>query len=255
MLKLFKRKKINQEPQNETSQTIYETLDSLNQKPKRLSKKGKIAIAAASLILAIVIAIGAYAFSLLYVKKDYQTVASFANLREPIQEATTGGVTKNIDGYEVKFEFIATYSIVGRVLEKQYYFPNDIVNKISRYDLGIGWGVMSGHEYDDYITFKNNKQRFLTYKYKTSLIDLLGSQEAFANSLSNNHVIHANEHVLKLLRNVKENQYIKIDGYLCNMTYSNKRYSGTWTSSTVRTDHGDGACEVIYVTNVTWLKL
>lgn len=255
MIKLFKRKQINQEPQNETSQTIYETLDSLNQKPKRLSKKGKIAIAAASLILAIVIAIGAFAFSLLYVKKDYQTVASFANLREPIQEEITGGVLKNIDGYEVKFEFIATYSIVGRVLEKQYYFPNDIVNKISRYDLGIGWGIMSGHEYDDYITFKNNKQRFLTYKYKTSLVDLLGSKEAFANSLSNNHVIHANEHVLKLLRNVKENQYIKIDGYLCNMTYSNKRYRGSWTSSTRRDDHGDGACEVIYVTNVTWLKL
>ena len=255
MIKLFKRKNKQSNSQEESSQTIYETLDSLNQKPKRLSKKGKIAIAATSLILAVAIAIGAFAFSLLYVKKDYETIATFANLREPVQESTIGGITKNIDGYEVKIEFIATYSIIGRVLEKQYYFPRSVINKLSRYDLGIGWGVMSGHEYDDYISFKNNKQRFLTYKYKNTLVDLLGSKETFANSLSNNHVIHANENVLKLLRNVKENQYIKIEGYLCNVTYSNKRYRGSWTSSTRRDDHGDGACEIIYVTNVIWLKV
>ncbi len=34
----------------------------------------------------------------------------------------------------------------------------------------------------------------------------------------------------------------------------NGRGSARWNSSTSRTDTGDGACEIIYVTDVKWLK-
>ena len=58
----------------------------------------------------------------------------------------------------------------------------------------------------------------------------------------------------QLLRNVKEGDYIKIEGYLVYLYYSNEDGRGEWTSSLTRTDRGDGACEVIYVKNITWLK-
>jgi hypothetical protein len=68
-------------------------------------------------------------------------------------------------------------------------------------------------------------------------------------------VIHSSEHVLKLLRNIKKGDYIQIEGYLIDLVYEKNGNKGNWSSSVSRTDHGDGACEIIYVTNVTWLKV
>ena len=249
--KIFKKKEKQETiKQNETS--MIDLIEESKTKKSRFSKKQKILIAVTSIVLVLVITIGAFAFSLFYVKKDYETVASFSNMPEPVQIETTGGVTKEIDDYEINIEFKASYTLVGRVVEKYYYFPFKMINKLSRFDFGMAWGVMSDHTYDDYITYKNNGNRFLTYKYKNTLISKVG--ESFNNSLSNNHMIHANNHVLKLLRNVKEGQYIKIEGYLAYVSYKNKYSHGTWNSSLSRTDHGDGACEVVYVTNITWLK-
>ena len=108
---------------------------------------------------------------------------------------------------------------------------------------------------DDAINFKNNGRRFLTYSYPSHLNSTLGSKENLIDSISNNHMIHSDEHVLKCLRNVKEGDHIKIEGYLVNVYYTGKNSTGTWPTSLSRTDHGDGACEVIYVTNITWLKI
>ena len=67
-------------------------------------------------------------------------------------------------------------------------------------------------------------------------------------------MIHANNHVLKCLRHVKEGQYIKIEEYLAYVTYKGKNCQEEWNSSLTRTDHGNGDCEVVYVTDITWLK-
>ncbi len=253
MFKLFQKKPQNPSPQNEVVQDEQNTLEP---KPKKLSKTKKIIIAITSFILVVAIAISCFAFNWFYVKKDYETVASFANLPEPVQIETTGGVSKTIDDYTINIEFKAAYTIVGRVLDTKYYFPYKMVNKLSCFDIGLGWGPLSEHEYDDYISFESTNRRSLSYKYKTELISKLGSKEAFADRLSNNHIIHANETVLKCIRNVKKDQYIKLEGYLAYVSYSNNGFitAGEWNSSLSRSDHGDGACEVFYVTSVKWLK-
>ncbi|MBR7172653.1 MAG: hypothetical protein IKD36_02545 [Clostridia bacterium] len=255
--KLFKRKeKNNIEPekpsQNETS--LIDLIEESKTKKSRFSKKQKILIAVTSICLALIIAVGAFAFSLFYVKKDYETVASFSNMPEPVQIETTGGVTKSIDDYDITIDFKASYTLVGKVVETYYYFPYKMINKLSRFDFGMAWGAMSDDTYEDYISYKNNGNRFLTYKYKNSLVDILGSKEAVVNSISNNHMIHANNRVLKLLRNVRVGDHIKIEGYLSYVSYKSDHSYGDWNSSLSRTDHGDGACEIIYVTNITWLK-
>lgn len=250
---LFKRKKKNLYDESFEQNSLETTGENPNKPIRKMSRKKKIAIAVTSIFLVIAIAVSSFAFSLFYVKKDYETVASFTNMPAPIQEETTGGITKKVDDYTVNIEFKAKYTLVGKVVEKHHYFPYKIANKLSQYDIGMAWGVMSDDTYNDHISYKNNGLRFLNYRYTNKLVEMLGGKE-FLNSISNNHMIHANNHVLKLLRNVKEGQYIKIEGYLSYVSYKNKRYTGTWNSSLSRTDHGDGACEVIYVTNITWLK-
>ena len=115
------------------------------------------------------------------------------------------------------------------------------------------WGPLLAEDLEDQMTFKNNGNRFLKYSYKNSLVQKLGSKEAVTDSLSNNHVIHSSDHVLKLIRNIKEGDFIKIEGFLVDVHYSNESSKGYWPTSLSRTDHGDGACEVIYVTNIVWL--
>ena len=73
------------------------------------------------------------------------------------------------------------------------------------------------------------------------------------SSFSNNHLVTADTKLLKGIRSIKDGDYVRIKGYLVNL-YWNEDGENYWKTSTVRTDDGDGACEVIYVTDIKWLK-
>lgn len=226
-----------------------------NNLQEKMSRKKKFILAGLSLALVFVLAIGVYVFTLFNVKKNYAYVASFVDLPNPVQTETSGLIEKTVGGYDVSFELKASYVITGLVVETHYYFPHKIENKLSRFDFGIVWGSLLAEDIDKYMSFKNDGNRFLKYRYLNELTEKLGGKEAVINSLSNNHMIHSDETILKQLRNVKEGDYIKIEGYLVYVTMRGKNSKSTWNSSLSRTDHGDGACEIIYVTNITWLKL
>lgn len=255
MLKNIFRKKTKPLYDETFSQSSIDQTDEItNNHTNKLSKRKKIFIALTSLFMIFVISFCAFAFALFYVKKDYEVVSSFTNMPEPIQTETTGGLTKQIDDYNITINFKAKYTIVGKVVEKRYYPPFKMINKLSNYDIGIAWGALSDNTYDEYISYKNNGNRFLSYRYNMSLANTLGGESAVKDIISNNHIIHADDTVLKCLRNIKEGQHIKIEGYLSYVSYESEYYYGDWNSSLTRTDHGDGACEIIYVTKITWLK-
>lgn len=252
MLKNIFRKKLKNQQIPQDTLAMAGEYAVLTEKP---SKKKKIIIAITCVALAVLMAFGVFIFSLYNVKKEYEYVASFTSLPAPVQIETSNTFTKIVDDYTVTFDVKASYTLTGLVVEKYYYYPHKIANKLARYDLGMVWGPLLAEDLKEQMTFKNTGTRFLRYSYKNSLVQKLGSKEAVTDSLSNNHMIHADERVLKLIRNVKEGDYIKIEGYLVNISYTNGYERGTWPTSLSRSDHGDGACEVIYVTNITWLKL
>ena len=222
---------------------------------KKSSFRKKIIIAAISIMLVLALSLGLCFFTMFNVKKNYEFVASFASLPSPMQVETSGQVVKQVGEYEVTFDFKAAYTITGLVVEKYYYAPYKIENKLSRFDLGIVWGPLLTEDLDEYMKFKNDGKRFLNYKYSHALIEKFGDRESIIDSLSNNHMIHADNIVLKCLRNIKEWDYVKIEGFLVYVTMVNEKGVKHWDSSLSRTDHGDGACEVFYATSVTWLKL
>lgn len=220
----------------------------------RMSKSKKILIAIISFLLIIAVSASFIFFKYFYVTKPFETVENLQNLAMPLQEDASGEIKKVIDGYEVTFTIKANYTLCGMVVEKYYYMPTKIVNKVSRFDFGMVFGPLLSEDVKGLMTFRNNGSRFLKYGYDTRLSKKMGGREAVVDSISNNHIIHSDERVLKLARNVKEGDYIKIEGYLVDMDYVGKNQKGNWPTSLSRTDHGDGACEVFYVTNITWLK-
>ena len=245
---LFKRKK----KQNNEIIDDSQINEIYTPESKKMSKRKKQIIAIISLMMVVIIAFGSYILSLFAVKKDYEYVSSLLNLPEPIQIEAANVINHEVDDCLITYNVKAKYTLTGRVVEKHYYMPYNTINKIARYDFGMAWGEVANEENISQIKFRNDGQRFLHYQYPNSLIQKLGSREAITDHISNNHLIHANERVLKLIRNVKEGQYIKIEGYLVYVQF--EFGYADWNSSLSRTDHGDGACEIFYVTNIIWLK-
>ncbi|WP_137939926.1 hypothetical protein [Chitinivorax sp. B] len=83
-------------------------------------------------------------------------------------------------------------------------------------------------------------------------------------AMSNNHLITDNPRIAKQLQSARIGDQIHIRGYLADYaTFKDGRQIGTRVSSEVRTDTGNGACEVLYVEsfhtlragNVGWRRL
>lgn len=191
-------------------------------------------------------------FNMNYVDKNTEYVDDLENLSDPIQTETSGGFDLKMDGWNVDVNYIAEYSISGKVVDVQDYYGVSFNDKLSPVDLGITWGFLAN---DETLIWSSSGNRFLNWRGQIRDINILGGEERINCHFSNNHLIPCDRKVKKSIKSIKEDDYVKIDGYLVNIyaTKSDGSYR-YWNSSTTRTDSGDGACEVIYVKNVTWLK-
>ena len=172
----------------------------------------------------------------------------------PTQKETSGEKEKIIiDGKEITIEKLYSYEVSGRVVQtyeyKDYYYGDETYNTIAKKDVGIVWGNLVQDDILKNIKFSMNGARFLKYTYRR------GDWEKKLSSpiktlCSNNHLISDDETITSLIKQIKKNDYIKISGYLINAYWDNSYL----TTSTSRDDEGNGACEVVYVTDIKWYK-
>ena len=97
---------------------------------------------------------------------------------------------------------------------------------------------------DRFIYWETNDMAW--YKLNTS-------DREITQSFSNNHMITMDTGLISTIKSIKEGDYVRIKGYSAHLYWTENNASHNWLSSTVRDDTGDGACEVIYVTDVKWL--
>ena len=184
--------------------------------------------------------------------KDYEYVEDFSHLPDPIQEEYSGEVIKTIDHTDFDIKFIAKYSISGLAVDVQKYFDFEY-GKLSPVDVGMSWGFLVDE--NDRIHWYSKGTRFLHFETKDVKWYRSISYDEINKHFSNNHLIPCDEKVMKLCKNIKKGDFIKIEGYLVRSSWQDeKRREYRWNSSTSREDKGDGACEIIYVTSVKWLK-
>lgn len=193
-------------------------------------------------------------FKFFYIKKPIEYVKSLTNLPSPIQTSSTGETSMEVNGVTVDIDFIANYEITGLVVGTYKYSQTSTLNQLSPIDIGISWGFLA--DYNDRMSWHSSGNRFLTTYTAGTWYQELG-HSTLTGYFSNNHIIPSNNDIKKLVKKVKVGDYIKLKGYLVNATYPSKDGDSTfyYNSSTSRLDTGDQACEVLYVTDIAWLKL
>lgn len=172
----------------------------------------------------------------------------------PIQKEASGEKEQIIiGGKEITIKKLYSYEVSGRVVQtyeyKDYYYGDETYNTIAKKDVGIVWGNLVQDDILKNIKFSMNGARFLKYTYRRG--DWKKKLGAPIKKLcSNNHLISDDETITSLIKQIKKNDYIKISGYLINAYWGNSYL----TTSISRDDEGNGACEVVYVTDIKWYK-
>ena len=187
--------------------------------------------------------------------KTYEYVENLNDLPEPIQVDSLGGTVKKIGGKNVDITFIKEYDISGRVVEIENYFGYSMYDKIAPKDVGIAWGVVGAAENKDRVKWSSYKDRTLGgYTVDDGWLSPIGGVDNFSNYFSNNHLIPSDNKIKKLIKRIEVDDYVNIKGFLVNVEYKTSMGKAYLGSSISRTDTGSHACEVIYVTDVKWLK-
>ncbi len=135
---------------------------------------------------------------------------------------------------------LADFKIDARVLSTEHYYLDTGANLVP-VDLALGWGRMS-----DSAVIKplNISQSGRFYRYHYDLPAPIPPEEIISHS-ANMHMIPSTKLIEKELKNVRVGQVIHITGTLVQATNSEKHW--TWRSSLTRYDTGAGACELVWV--------
>ena len=141
----------------------------------------------------------------------------------------------------------AEYTLKGVVKSKKKY--SDYPSQISVYDLAIAWGELNDEENEDFITYSQSG-RWYYYRYKSGTPV---SAAYIAEHSANVHIIHKNMEILDQIKDVEEGDLIMLKGYLVDVDFNQDQNSSLWKTSTTRNDTGNGACEILYVEELTIL--
>jgi hypothetical protein len=164
------------------------------------------------------------------------------NIPDPVQTILKEPETVYIlaDEVNIPIVLLAEYTVEGVIKSKKKY--NDYPSRIAQYDVALAWGSLNEKEIDSHINY-SQRGRWYYYSYDRNVSV---SSSYIAEHSANMHLINQDPLVLKKIENINVNDHIKLIGYLVNVNFDN----GTWGSSLTRTDTGNGACEIMYVTDV-----
>ena len=156
---------------------------------------------------------------------------------EPLQTTVTASDSWQRGAYQI--EPLAGYDITARVLSTRTYWMGRDSN-ISPVDFAVAWGEMSDQTLIDEFRFSQGS-RHLYYRPRGAMP--LPMDEVNAH-VANMHLIPASDDISKRLEAVSPGQVVTMDGYLVQVHGPN---GFAWKSSLSRTDTGEGACELMWV--------
>ena len=203
---------------------------------------------------------------LFLMKKPYEYVEDLDNLPEPTQTSTSWWTVMKIGWVDVYIDFLAEYDISWRVISIRDYIWADVIRKLWPRDFTIGWWKLWRTEYINKFNWNDMKDRFIYYRLKKWNENRFKEEfwsgrwqtlpTSFLISFSNNHPIPSNRKIKLLMKKIKEGDTIRLKWYLiyAHRKTKNNLQRRWWPSSLVRTDNWDGACEIIYVTDISRLK-
>lgn len=142
---------------------------------------------------------------------------------------------------------LAEIEMEARVLHTRRYWIGRETD-LSKYDLALGWGIMSDQWLVDQLEFSQSRR---WYFYKIPNPPPVATMVMRENS-GNFHTIAANGEVLDTIADLRPGHVIYLRGHLVRVTAPDGWY---WRSSLSRTDRGDGSCELIWVDEIEILDV
>jgi len=116
--------------------------------------------------------------------------------------------------------------------------------KISPMDLALAWGKLANPEFQKYVSYSHGN-RWVSFNIKKdSPLDVT----YVSSHASNHHLIPATQNIGYALKTIQKKKKVVLEGFLVNVTGTYDGRPVWWNTSLSRTDTGDGACELLYVT-------
>lgn len=143
----------------------------------------------------------------------------------------------------VTLTLLAEYQINGVVKSTKTYH-SDVPAAISPMDVVLAWGNLNQAGIDASVKYSQSG-RWYYYKLETSAPVSLAEVQTQS---SNTHLIPATGDVLDRLKKIRKHDLVELQGYLVSVVFDPEQ--PPWSSSMTRTDSGDHACEIMYVTSV-----
>lgn len=173
---------------------------------------------------------------------EIANVPSAALSKEPIQIMVEGNLPSfEKNGYQLTP--LAVFELEAKVLSSENYWLGRTAD-LSPTDLALGWGSMATKELLDKVAITQGNRWYYWYVARDFTQEL--GREISTHS-SNMHIIPATPAVEKALSAVKKGQVVYIKGFLIQ---ANANDGWKWRSSLSREDTGDGACELVWATEL-----
>lgn len=141
---------------------------------------------------------------------------------------------------------LAVFSIDARVLHRKVY-NRDTQSALVPVDLALGWGPMSDQRVLDQLSITQSA-RFYWYQYSQQ--PPIPSDEINSHS-TNVHIIPATPKIASTCKSLRAGSLVRLTGDLVEASGPG---IGRWKSSLTRTDTGNGACELMWVKEMSILS-
>lgn len=133
---------------------------------------------------------------------------------------------------------VARFDVTARVLGKERYWLGREADLVP-YDLALGWGRMSDSNVLERVSISQHGRY-----YFWSVREYPIPRGEIISSSANMHLIPSSKDVREAIGGVREGQIVRFSGYLVRAIGPD---GWRWTTSTTRTDTGNGACELVFV--------
>lgn len=140
---------------------------------------------------------------------------------------------------------LARFALDARLLHRKTYHW-DRQSALAPVDLAVGWGPMSDQAVIDRLSITQS-MRFFWYEYRQP--PPIPKEEIVCHG-TNLHIIPATSAIASRCKSLRIGTLIHLSGQLVEATGPD---IGTWRSSLSRTDSGNGACELIWVEELSTL--
>jgi len=159
---------------------------------------------------------------------------------EPKQEKIS--TAKSFNFKEFTITPLANFEIKAKVLSRENYSSGREA-ELSPTDLALGWGRMSDKTITDTLTIWQSGRWF---RWKTQTLPI--PQREIEHHSANMHMLPQDESVTLALKEVRKGDIVNIKGYLVNVKAGDGWH---WNSSLSRTDTGSGACEIVFLKEIS----